>query len=629
MLTYFPEIYPGELLYSLLGRLRCHSGILSSKLLLDDVFGNRNVHAGAFLQTNLGRLAANIPQSLGLTAQQLAWETTLLPYLTAYQPEEIRNWALDLLSADNSDAGAVHVRLGLVASNVRLPSVFRYCLACRAEMLRECGELYWRRDHQLPGVLVCPNHGSPLADSKVKLAYVALNEFIVANEEDCPPDPALPEWAEQPEVAKLLRDIAEASAALLANPPAARPLAVWGDEIKLALRARGLARGNARIDQLALRDAYLTRFHPILDILPDAGPGDWLEAIARKHRKAFAPLRHTLVRLLIESLPSANASSPFGTGPWPCRNPLAEHYGQLVIADCKLHQEGSKTIGVFRCSCGYDFSAAQESRSRAKILNLGPKFETRLRELVSSGSSLRGAARELHVDPNTVLRYVALFGLEAPWKGRPARAKLPAIDRETMRAAWTSGHASSPNLPRQQLRRKIPAVYAWLYRNDRDWLDWQPPKASGHKPNKPRLDWRAIDLEMAQTLRQGATQLRTVIPPQQITRLGLERALGHCGWLEKRLHKLPLCVAVLAELTESVEDFRCRRVIWAAEELQKQGLPIQVWRLRRLAGLPDQCTSNVENVMIEVTRAFSFPSRSNCQLQSAGLGFDSCRDGIF
>ncbi len=32
MLTYFPEIYPGELLYSVLGRLRCHGGILSPKL---------------------------------------------------------------------------------------------------------------------------------------------------------------------------------------------------------------------------------------------------------------------------------------------------------------------------------------------------------------------------------------------------------------------------------------------------------------------------------------------------------------------------------------------------------------------------------------------------------------------
>ena len=94
-------------------------------------------------------------------------------------------------------------------------------------------------------------------------------------------------------------------------------------------------------------------------------------------------------------------------------------------------------------------------------------------------------------------------------------------------------------------------------------------------------------------------RLRTATPPQQITRLALERALGQPGWLEKRLNKLPLCVAALAQVTENVEDFQCRRVIWAAEELLEQGLPIQVWRLRRLAGLPDRCTSKVEDLLLE------------------------------
>ena len=367
MLSYFPEVYPGELLYSVLGRLTCHSGILSPKLMLDDVFNNRNVRAGVFLQPNVGRLVANLPPSFGLTAQQLVRENTLLPYLTAYQPDKTRKWALDLLSADNSNAGGVHARLGLVAGNVRLPSALRYCLRCRTEMLQERGELYWRCDHQLPGVLVCPKHCAPLAPSKIDLAQVGLNEFVFSNEDNCPPDTALPGWVDQPEVVKLLREIAEASADLLAQPPAARPLAAWGHEITLALKARGMARGNAKIDQLALRDAYVALFHPILDILPDARPGDWLEAIARKHRKAFAPLRHILIRLLIESLPLADVTSPFGTGPWPCRNPLAKHRGQPVITDCKLHLEGGKTIGVFRCSCGYAFCTAPEADRKSVV----------------------------------------------------------------------------------------------------------------------------------------------------------------------------------------------------------------------------------------------------------------------
>lgn len=65
------------------------------------------------------------------------------------------------------------------------------------------------------------------------------------------------------------------------------------------------------------------------------------------------------------------------------------------------------------------------------------------------------------------------------------------------------------------------------------------------------------------------------------------------------MHKLPQCVRLLSEVTENVEQVQSRRVIWAAEELQNQELPIQVWRLRRLAGLPDQCTANVEDLLIK------------------------------
>jgi hypothetical protein len=597
MLAYFPGIYPGELLYSVLGRLGHHEGILSPKHMLSAVFGSRQVRAAAFLQPHLGLLAANIPPLHGLPAQRLAQETGLLPYFTAYQPQDVRDWALMALTDGNRDADAVHLRLGLVASNVRLPSALRFCRTCRIEMLARHGELYWRRDHQLPGVLLCHTHGTPLADSQVVIAHAGQHVYVAADEENCPANAALHAWANQPEAIRLLQEITVASATLLIAPPSASSLAQWGEKIQLDLRSRGFGRGSIQIDQRALLDAFLSRFSPILAILPDAAPGDWLEAISRKHRKAFAPLHHILIRLLIDSFPLTTAISPFGDGPWPCRNQLAKHFGQFVITDCRLHKERGKTIGAFRCSCGHSFSTGSESHSRMKILEFCPVFEMTLRQLIVVGASLRGAAKELCVDPNTVLRYVALLGLETPWKARPVRSKLPLIEREKMRATWTNGHADAPNRNRQQLRRDLPAVYAWLYRKDRDWLDSQPPKASGHKPSKPLLNWQSIDSAMAQALMEEAKRLLTVTPPQQITRLALEYGLSQPRWMEKRLHKLPRCRARLSDVIESIEDFQCRRVIWAAEELRRQRLPIQAWRIRRLANLGNRCASKVEKLL--------------------------------
>jgi hypothetical protein len=125
----------------------------------------------------------------------------------------------------------------------------------------------------------------------------------------------------------------------------------------------------------------------------------------------------------------------------------------------------------------------------------------------------------------------------------------------------------------------------------------QPPVAVTPISNKPRFNWAAIDAATAETLRQEAARLRDQTPPQQITRKALERALGQDGWLEKRLHKLPLCVTALAELTESVDDFQCRRIVWAAGELQQQEQPLRLLRLRRMAGLPDQCAPAVESLL--------------------------------
>jgi hypothetical protein len=152
------------------------------------------------------------------------------------------------------------------------------------------------------------------------------------------------------------------------------------------------------------------------------------------------------------------------------------------------------------------------------------------------------------VDTNTVLRHVARLGLTTPWKARPERARPPRIDRSIMRAAWNDAHATVPAFGRKQLRKRVPAVYTWLYRHDRDWLEAQPPAPVRPNSHKPRINWTAVDGAIAEALRREAAILLTQVPPVPVTRAALERAMGQRGWLEKRLHKLPLCAAILRDV---------------------------------------------------------------------------------
>lgn len=540
MLPYFPPAYPDELLYSLLARFHCHVGETSPKRTLDALFGSRSVRAGVLLQGYLRALSARLPPHRELTPGRLLADFTLYPYLTAFQPEEVRLAVRDALWVGHAEW--VAVRLGLAASRVQRSAALRYCVICRSEMLARYGELYWRRDHQLPGVAVCPEHGARLQDSTVWPGIVGQHNFVAADENNCPEV-----WSDIQDKTSIAWMVAKRCSQLLSLPPAPMSLREWGDYYRQELRQRGFGKGEDRIDQIRLnRDFATWSGQPELP-----GTESWLAAMARKHRKAFHPIQHVLLILFLDAHVPIVKARPFGTGPWPCRNPLAEHCGQPVVRLAGTHYEDGKVIGRFACDCGYVFSLADMLGSKPRILDLGPLFRRRLRQLVAEGTGLRASARMLGVDPGTVRRHAERLGLDVPWS--PLRPRPPA-----------------PRSPRASI-----------------------PHPS-QRPPVPRRDWPGLDEQLCRALEVEAGRIKLISPPSRVSVAALQHQFGRRDWLAARLSKLPMTARVLAEVAESVEQFRLRRIAWAAEELQRRSLPLKSWRLRRLAGLPEQVSPVVE-----------------------------------
>lgn len=540
MLPYFPPAYPDELLYSLLARFHRHVGETSPKRTLDALFGNRSVRAGVVLQGHLQALSERLPPQRGLTPERLLADFTLYPYLTAFQPEDVRLAVRDALFFGHAEW--VSVRLGLAASRVQGATVLRYCPACRPEMLGLYGELYWRRDHQLPGVAVCPEHGVPLQDSAVCPGSIGQHSFIAADEDNRPgvssdaqDDASIP-WM-----------VAKCCAQLLRSPPSPMSLREWGEHYHHELRQRGLGKGDDRIDQRRLN----REFAAWSGEQEMSGTESWLAAMARRHRKAFHPLQHVLLSLFLDAHAPVTEDPPFGLGPWLCRNPLAEHYGQPVVQLAGTLHEGGKLIGQFSCSCGYVFSIAAVPGSKARILDLGPLFRQRLRQLVAEGAGLRATAKVLGVDPGTVRRHAERLGLHVPWTPLKPRPHVPRSPR-----------VACP----------------------------QPPP----RDPVPRRDWPVLDGQLSSALRAEAERIKALSPPTRVSAAVLQRQFGRRDWLASRLPKLPMTARALAEEAESVEQFRLRRIVWAAEELRRRNLPLKPWRLRRLAGLPEQVSPLVE-----------------------------------
>lgn len=540
MLPYFPPAFPDELLYSLLARFHRHVGETSPKRTLDVLFGNRSVRAGVLLQGHLQALSERLPPQRELTPERLLADFTLYPYLTAFQPADVRLAVRDALFLGHAEW--VAVRLGLAASRVQGATALRYCPACRSEMLARYGELYWRRDHQSPGVTVCPEHGALLQDSTVCPGSIGQHSFIAADEDNCPKV-----LSDAKDDASIPWMVAKRCARLLRSPPPPMSLREWGAHYHHELRQRGFGKGDDRIDQRRLS----------LDFASWSGepemPGaeSWLAAMARKHRKAFHPLQHVLLGLFLYAHAPVAQAPPFGVGPWPCRNLLAEHYGQPVVQLVETHAEGGKLIGQFSCSCGYVFSLAAVPGSKPRILDLGPLFRQRLRQLVAEGAGLRATASALCVDPGTIRRHAERLGLNVPWTPLKPRPHVPRSPRVTC------------------------------------------PQPAPRDP-VPRRDWPVLDGQLCGALRAEAERIKALSPPTRVSAAQLQRQFGRRDWLASRLSKLPMTARALAEEAESVEQFRLRRIVWAAEELRRRNLPLKSWRLRRLACLPEQASPPVE-----------------------------------
>ena len=568
-LSYFPEPYPDELLHSVLARWMRHARIDSPGLAAEMLFGDRRAMATWDLPGRIGDLCERLPDCPdpnGLIAV-----ATLAPYYTAFASEETRTWVVASMSGGTAD---LHMRLGLTASRIPRPRAPRHCLHCDAEAVVRHGERYWRRSHQLPGVLVCPMHAVPLYESPVLLDRLGRHGYLAADAASCPVGGSRRCCAGDDVSMPLLLEIARRSADLLDRPP---PPTRDGDvarRYRELARRGGLMRSPARVDVARMRSGFLDRVGPVLRDLPVAHPsiggGDgWLVALTRRQRKAVHPLLHVLATLHLEALPAVADPLPphppaFGSGPWPCLNPLSEHFGEAVVRSVSHYRNRDAVVGVFACSCGYRYTRGVDRRGDLgppRFRSYGPLLRPAVVDALAEGTTLRSIAARVGLDPKTVVTEMHAMGIETPWRcGRPRRAGKPRL-----------------RTPRR-----------------------------GRRPARARIDWTGRDREEVVKVGHAAAVLLLQDPPVRVTPAAIERHLGRRGWLRHRRSKLPLANAALDGHEEALASFQRRRLQWAATALLASGDDPTPWRALRIAGLRSEWLAEAAALLATTPSASAF-----------------------
>ncbi|HQT61412.1 MAG TPA: TnsD family Tn7-like transposition protein [Acidiphilium sp.] len=569
MLAYFPQVYPGELLYSVLARYHRHMGAPSSIQSMESLYGHRLVVASVDLPGHLQSLVDRLPPGSGWTVDRVIEELTLFPYYTAFQPPGVVNRVRAAMR--NGVTNGMLLRLGIAAFRAGHVTQLRFCPACLTEMEKCPGEPYWRRDHQLPGVLVCPTHGCPLKASAVSLTGFGRHIYVAATKRSCPNDsPDLVAGNDYLLLTKLER-LAGASRALLEKPGPIRTTQEWSKHYRGALLRSGLTLSSGRLDQRRLEQAFFENYAGVLRLLPELTvgafrPGPWLTAMSRKHRHAFHPFQHVLLQDFLDR--QLRIDGPFGDGPWACPNPLAPHRSRLTISEVRIHRNHGHLVGVFACKCGYIYTRSlfleRQVLGPPRFQAYGPLLAPALREAVDSGISLRSLARRLELDPKTVVKLAVELGIGTRWKTPPGYCSAASCVGRT-----TASHRRVPPVSRRS--------------------------ASPHF----RRDWDVVDREAGIKILLATLHLLTQEPPVRITRSQIERTTWNRGWLAKRAGKLPHAMGCLRDVVESVDQFQERRTRHIIREMDRAGEPLAAWRVLRRAGLTSAREHLVQTLLAE------------------------------
>ncbi len=175
-----PTPYEDELLYSIIARYKAWNGIILDNKAMYDLFRTESRIQNVDLPTHIKAFA----QRTGFDIEFLIHEATLFDYYSAFKTKRIREAALSMIQGNTRNR--IDNALGIYKSKFMFAKLnyLRFCPECWEEDIKISGESYWRKLHQVPGVVVCPTHQRILHNSKVSNLTRCID---IASKENCFP----------------------------------------------------------------------------------------------------------------------------------------------------------------------------------------------------------------------------------------------------------------------------------------------------------------------------------------------------------------------------------------------------------------------------------------------------------
>lgn len=630
-IAFVPSLLPDELLYSWLARLAALNAMGSPRDVLQQLFDCRTLVPSVDLPSRLLAMAERLG---GLspfpTLDKLLEDGTLLPYHRPFLTDTTYSRVHQRIL--HGDGKGLKTLMGRVANRFGAHPALRSCSHCLADSWNRHGSMYWIRQHQLPGVNCCITHGVVLQTMPLQ-ARTHRQQLILPTRKPVT-QPA--DWADarQLRFAQMSQDLVAAALPVIA--PSRRAEIYRAAALALGHRTR-----RDKVNFSAMTNALREHFndfqgfdHQVRLLSTAATPLGWLRLLFVRPQRSLHPICHLLaIDFLFGSVATfktACAASDLDPHAQSLRAPSIGQTAKPRASSSALaadHEaalrDTSRSCRQVAASIGCSVTTVVAWRRERNIpiherrKSLNSAVIDRILEALSSLDSLPAVAKQTGVSLSSVYRILAQYPMtprprQAPKKGNIAQ--LP-LRRQSWMAALLACHREEMGRVKDA-RARAGADYAWLYRHDRAWLaSANSNRAHPIRPatNQPaRVDWVRRDAELSQLLAAQLDALRDEVPPRRLTKTRLIRPLGET-MVRHNLGQLPQLGALLDKAVESAHAFGKRRVDHAIAVLAIDGVQLQLWRIRRVAGLRQwsQALATYANQQIDRFNAQnSFPSNS-------------------
>ena len=472
-----PVLMPDETLYSWCARTYLLNGCIGARLFSQQLFDNSYAALAHDIPSRVDDLLSRVPD-LGASALEIARRHSVvgfyLPWLGKHRAQ---------LTESHVRIGGVEAlrfHLGLPASMRTTLHPLKGCRTCIGADRTSMGIGYWRAEHQLPASWVCTRHGDPLFILALKKPPTRYRQwFLPESRVTCEAIPTV--TGSQFETLRRLADFSASQRALGVSSLQPDQLAAT---YRSALRERGLATqmGSLRITAIVrlVREKYIgLRYIPgfrVLDNISD----DWAGFIgnaARRKTKATHPLKHLMLIALLfdrwddflETYSAAEIEPRVSPESAPGND---EQRTKRVHVFCELVRSQGLSLSAAGRQVGVSPTTALQW-ARQNGLNYQRRTKTidddvinACRSLLRKGMKKGDVAAQCGVSMPTLTRLLSVdIELRDTW--RSAIAQTRRIQNRQRFKALLEKH---PGVPIRLLRRIPGNGYAWLYRNDRNWL---------------------------------------------------------------------------------------------------------------------------------------------------------------